>query len=102
MVIKNTTVGKTKGVTIIELGNGDIKVGSLHSKEEKYSGIEFINDVPRRIGTKHNTAGTTTDESNPDAMITFTNIESIEVLERALAKAKIWLRNINGNKENQR
>ena len=94
MIYKNAIIGKIKNVTLIELGDGDVQVAALKSKEDKYVGIEFVNDVPNKIGTKHNTAGTTTDNSNPDAMLTFTNIESIEVVERALAKAKIYMRNL--------
>jgi len=94
MVIKNTQVGKTKGITLIELGNGDVQVAYIQSKEDKYVGVEFVNDKPNPIGTSHNTAGTTTDNSRPEAMMTFTNIASIEIVEEALKKAKIILRNM--------
>ena len=94
MIRKNVQVGSTLVETMIELGNGDVKVGSIRFQDDKQVGIEFVNDVPNPIGTKHNTAGTTTDESNPQAIISFTNVESIEVVERALNKAKVILRNM--------
>ena len=94
MVIKNAQIGETKGITLIELGKGDVQVAYVVSKEDKYVGIEFMNDKPSPIGTKHGTAGTTTDDSRPEAILTFTDIASIEVVERALAKAKVKLRNL--------
>lgn len=94
MILKEVQVGNVKGVTIVELGNGDVKVGYTHSKEEKYVAVIFSNDEPKPIGTAHNTAGTTTNETPPQAMLSFTKVESIEVVERALNKAKIMLRNI--------
>lgn len=93
MVLHNQQIGEVKGITIIELGNGDTKVAYLHQPEEGYTGVMFKNDVQKPIGTKgNNPPGITTDEMPPDAMIIFTNVESIEVVERALAKAKIILK----------
>ena len=94
MVHKNCKVGKAKKVTVIELGSGDVIVSSISCKVDKYAGIAFVNTLPHEIGTKHNTAGCTTDDSQPEAVLIFTKIESIEVVERALEKAKILLRNI--------
>lgn len=95
MVLKDVTVSKAKGVTVIELGKGDVQIAACSNKEDSYAGVTFMNDEPNTIGTKHNTAGTTTDDGKPQAMIVFTSIDSIEVLERALNNAKIFLRNIN-------
>jgi len=94
MVFKNAQIGETKGITLIELGKGDVQVAYVQSKEGKYVGIGFVNDKPQPIGTQHNTVGTTTDYSKPDALLTFTKVESIEVVEEALKKAKIVLRNL--------
>ena len=94
MIYENATIGKTKGIMLIELGNGDLQVASVHSPVDKYSGVQFVNDIPRPIGTKHNTVGLTSDEDPPDAMITFTSIESIEVVQEKLKEAKIKLRHI--------
>ena len=94
MIHKNVQLGTVKGVTMIQLGKGDVKVAFVKSPNEKYSGVQFVNDTTKPIGTKEgNTIGTTTDDSAPQVMITFTDIKSIEVVERALNKAKIWLRN---------
>jgi hypothetical protein len=95
MIHKNARIGSTKGITLIELGNGDVIVAAISCKHNKYVGVEFVNDTPKEIGTKHNTSGATTDDSRPEAILSFTKIESIEVVERALAKAKILLRNID-------
>lgn len=93
MVKYNQQIGKIKGVTIIELGNGDTKVAYVHCKEDKYTGIQFTNDTPKKIGGSDiNTTGVTTDELQPNAMITFTRLESIEIVEKALRKAKIKLK----------
>ena len=94
MVELNQTIGKVKGVTIIELGKGDTKVAFLHCKEDGYTGVQFTNDEVKEIGTTHGVSGVTTDDLQPNAMITFTNVKSIEVVEKALKKAKIFLRNM--------
>ena len=94
MVHKNVKIGGTKGITLIELGEGDVQVAAISCKEHESAGIEFVNDKPNPIGTKHNTAGCTTDNTQPQAILLFTNVASIEVVERALTKAKILLRNI--------
>ena len=94
MIRKDVKVGNTLVETMIELGNGDVKIASLRFQDDKQVGVEFVNDIPNPIGTKHNTAGTTTDESNPQVILSFTNIESIEVVEKALNKAKVILRNM--------
>ena len=62
MVYKNAQIGNTKNIPMIELGNGDVQVGAIFSKEDKYAGLSFMNDKPCKIGTKHNRAGTTTDD----------------------------------------
>jgi len=94
MIYKNDKIGKTKGITLIELGNGDVMVGAIRCKQNKYTGIEFVNNQKKPIGTKHNTVGCTTDNTNPQVILSFKNIESLEVVERALAKAKVFLKNI--------
>jgi hypothetical protein len=95
MIHKNVQIGNTKGITLIELGKGDVIIGAISCKVNKYTGVEFVNDTPRPIGTKSNTVGCTTDNTRPEAILTFTDIKSIAVVEEALAKAKIMLRNIN-------
>ena len=94
MIRNKVQVGATLVETMIELGNGDVKVAALRFQDDKQVGVEFVNDVPNPIGKKHNTSGTTTDESNPQVILSFTNVESIDVVERALNKAKVMLRNM--------
>lgn len=93
MIYKSVQIGKTKNITLIRLGNGDIKVAWVYNKEDGYVGLEFVNDVPGKIGREHNDKGTT-DESKPQAMLIFTDIKSIEVVEEFLKKAKIKLKNM--------
>jgi hypothetical protein len=93
MVEFNQEIGKTKGVTIIELGNGDLQVSMIHNKEDGYTGIQFVNDIKRPIGTHHaGMVGLTTDESEPSAIITFSNLESLSVFEKHLNYAKLKLK----------
>jgi len=95
MIHKNAEIGNTKGITLIELGGGDVQISVISCKVNKYTGVEFVNDKPTPIGTKHNTVGCTTDNTQPQAILSFTSVASIEVVERALAKAKILLRNMD-------
>lgn len=97
MVIKDTEIGSVKGVTLIELGEGDVKVAFVKNFDEKYSGVMFANDTKKPIGSSDAPAGGTSDEYDMQALLTFTSIESIEVVERHLAKAKIQLRQILKN-----
>ena len=92
MVEFNQKIGKTNNVTIIELGKGDTKVAYVHCKEDGYTGISFTNDSIKPIGTSDGCSGITTDDLQPNAMLTFTSIESLEVVERNLHKAKLKLR----------
>jgi hypothetical protein len=91
MVEFNQKIGRSKGVTIIELGKGDTKVSYIHCKEDGYTGVLFTNDTVNPIGTKHGVSGVTTDELQPNAMLIFTSIKSIEVVERKLHMAKLKL-----------
>lgn len=93
MVIKNQTIGNVKEVTLIELGSGDVKVSCVKQFDEKYTGVMFCNDKPNPVGTDH-VGGGTTDEYDLQVMLTFTNIESIEVVEKHLKRAKTYLKQI--------
>jgi hypothetical protein len=99
MVEFNQTIGKTKGVTIIELGKGDLQVSMIHNEKNGYTGIQFVNDIERPIGTHHmGMAGLTTDETEPNALITFSNLQSLEVFEKHLKYAKLKLKQQLKNK----
>jgi hypothetical protein len=50
--------------------------------------------VKKTIGTVDAPAGGTTDEYNLQALLTFTSMESLEIVEKNLAQAKIQLRQI--------
>ena len=92
MVEFNQEIGRTKDITIIELGKGDTKVAYIHCKEDGYTGVSFTNDSIKPIGTSTGCSGITTDDLQPNAMLIFTSIESLEVVERNLHKAKLKLK----------
>ena len=87
MIKKNVKYSEIENVTVIELGNGDVKVADTRHLDEK-TGVVFWNDVPRPIGETDDSCGKTTDETGIDVIIHFNKVESIEVVERALARAK--------------
>ena len=91
MVHKNIKFGNVNGVTLIELGKGNVRVACIKNPGQGYTGVQFVNDTSKPAGGPQNTIGTTTDDSRPDAIITFTDTKSIEVVERALRKAKTYL-----------
>jgi len=88
MVRQKCKVSNTDNVAVIELGYGDVQVGSITNPIDKYAGIGFMNDEVNPIGTQFKTKGTTTDDSGLDAMLIFKNLESFEVFEEHLANAK--------------
>ena len=91
MIHKNSKLGNTKNVTIVELGTGDIKVGYIKQPDEGYTGVSFKNSDKFDIGHLHDDAGETTDEYNPEAVIIFTNPKSIDVVIEQLNLAKCGL-----------
>ena len=94
MVHKNRIYGEIHNVTHIELGDGDVIVSD--TKSEGYNGISFINDSPKTVNTSHNLSGKNTNETGLDALITFKNIESLEVFERSIQRIKkIMIKNKN-------
>ena len=93
MINKNVKYSEVENVTVIELGNGDVKVADTTHLDEK-TGVVFWNDVPRPIGETTDSYGKTTDETGIDVIIHFTKVESIEVVERALVRAKNELKRI--------
>ena len=96
MIHKNATVGELNSIYHIELGKGDVQVNVAQWPSEGAVSLTFKQDVESHpIGTGHNHAGTTTDEVEPNALISFSNIESLEVVQRALDRARIYLRNIH-------
>ena len=90
MIRKNTSLAGIKNTIEIGLGNGDVSITATRCQVDKYTGIAFKNCNPVQIGKiDGSTAGGTLDELDPDAVITFTDVKSIEILERALNKAKM-------------
>ena len=100
MIDKNVKYGNIYNVTVIDLGNGDVKVSDTTHLEEK-TGVVFWNDTPKPIGETDDSAGKTTDETGIDVIIHFTKVESIEVVERALLRAKSKLKEIISQKQSE-
>jgi hypothetical protein len=94
MVLKNIKYSEIENVTIIELGKGDVKVSDTTHASGDRVGVMFTNDVPNEIGTSHADKGKDSNEVGVDALITFDNIASLEVVEKALKNAKRELRKI--------
>lgn len=89
MITKNENYGISKGVTIADFGKGDILVSDGFIEETKTGCLMLANDVPNEIGKDHpERIGKTTDELKQDIIFTFTKPESIDVVIRALERAK--------------
>jgi len=97
MVIKNIKYGSIENVTVIELGNGDVMVSDTIHPPEDTVGVMFTNDEANPIGTDHDVTGMNSNDLGIDAIITFNNIESIEVVERALSRAKDAIKSTQSN-----
>lgn len=78
---------------IMEFGHGDISVTGFKKVDNKLVGIAFKNQEPHQIGVRDaSTCGAELKNSDSSILMTFTKVESIEVLERALREAKIRLK----------
>lgn len=98
MITKNETYGISENVTIADFGTGDIVVADGFIHETKTGCLMLANDVPNDIGKDHpERIGKTTDEVKQDVVFTFTNVESINVVIRALERAKIKMMWANGD-----
>lgn len=88
MIYKSKQLGKHK-IILAEFGEGDIAVDFIYEPSGLYTGITLKNTNKYPIGHKNpEDIGKTTDESKPDIMLSFTKTESIDVVIRALKKAK--------------
>lgn len=93
MIHRNIKSGKNDNVTVIELGRGDVKIQNVqYPSTEQQSGfiaISFTNDVPHEIGFDHKDGGVVPlDKWNPDVLISFFKLESLEVLQDQLNIAR--------------
>jgi len=92
MVLKNIQFASTPDVTLLEFGNGDIITSCIQSTTANavpYGGLCFTNSAPHIIGTEHEDHnGKTTDDIQPQAIITFTKLESFDVVIERLQLAR--------------
>lgn len=90
MVYNGLKIGEIDNTTLIYLGYGNTKVSVTSCEDEsggKYSCIMFTNlDEPIPVGT--DIEDNNSDHVRPQAIITFFNLESIDVIMMALKKAK--------------
>jgi hypothetical protein len=97
-ISKNCTVGKTTGVTVIEMGKGDVSVASVESTSiihPKVFGISLKNIPSLPLGTLLPDKGKSLDETGVDVLIYFHNKASLEVFQRSLDHVR---ENLNENK----
>lgn len=94
MIKKNETVEGCEGITLMEFGTGDI--GVTFVMDSDYSGVLFKNQKPVEIGTPENLGNNMTIQNfTTEVMMTFTKVESIDVVIHNLELAKAKLLNLN-------
>lgn len=87
MIHKDAKIGTIEGVTWVEMGTGDVLVSSSKSSDGLV-GLILVQDIPREVSSKSNTEGKSTDETGLDVFISFSKIQSIDVVIRALERCK--------------
>lgn len=90
MIIKNTQFAKTKDVTHLAFGDGDIAVGAMKSKEGKFAGVFFKNIKPGKINRDlpEVKSGLMDEKDTFEAVMSFTEIESMDVVINAMKDAR--------------
>lgn len=90
MIKKNQIVDECEGITVMEFGSGDI--GVTHVIGQDYTGVLFKNQESREIGSPETLKeGITVKEYETEVAMTFTNVESINVVIGQLQQAKMLL-----------
>lgn len=78
MIYKKIDFAKTKDVTVLEFGKGDIKVQPASGVD--YESLMFKTSKPYPIGTNHKSKGKNSDWFKPEVVMIFPNINSIDVV----------------------
>lgn len=92
MIFKNVDYAATSGVTLLEFGLGDICMMCIEANDTDggpLGGLIFKATEPHPIG--HDDAsvlGKTTDDIQPEVIMTFSKVESIDVLIERLQMAR--------------
>jgi|11BtaG_2_1085332.scaffolds.fasta_scaffold06836_9 hypothetical protein len=89
MIRKNIEFGNLKDVTVLEFGKGDIQVQP--SLGDDYTAVLFKTDEINPIGTEHETKGKDSDWFKTEIAMTFTNVESLDVVVKKLKEARKYL-----------
>jgi len=89
MIIKNARLGKTKNVTVCEMGIGDVQmVSSEKGKDGKTILAMKTVPEPRPINVIEKSNVKTFDEMQPDLVFIFSNTESIDGFINMLQECK--------------
>ncbi len=81
MITKNANYGKTKNVTVLELGTGDCKMA--HSKfqnNEVHLAFKTTEPNPINVALEPYPKGTTMNDIQPELVFIFRKIESIDAV----------------------
>ena len=85
-MIRKTNFGKLENILVLEFGKGTIQVQPASG--EGYECLMFKSDDENPIGTEHQTKGKNSDWFKPEVVMTFTNLESLQVVMNALETVK--------------
>jgi len=93
MIHRNIKSGNKEDITVIELGSGDVKIQNVEypttEKQVGFIAMSFTNDTPHEIGFDNADSGEIPlDKWNPDVIISFFKLESLEVLQEQLNIAR--------------
>lgn len=90
MITKNVTIEDVSGVTLVEMGTGDICICGIDWNEEDAHGIFFSQDVEKPIDkwdTVENPITSFSQAINP-VLIRFTREESVDQVINSLIEVK--------------
>ena len=91
MIRKNIQFGSLEDVTVLEFGKGDIQVQPAIGDD--YAAVLFKSDEEYPIGTEHETKGKDSDWFKTEIAMTFTNVDSLDVVVKKLKEARKYLTN---------
>jgi hypothetical protein len=90
MIHKDATFGKTKNVTLLEFGTGDILMTGSRKSDEGITVVAMKTmNKPMPINVRFDSRYKTFNEMQPEVVLVFKEIESIDSLISALQNTKI-------------
>ncbi|GGH24788.1 hypothetical protein FAZ19_16170 [Sphingobacterium alkalisoli] len=82
MIYKNIQYGNTKGVTVVEFGNGSLNIVDSYGVNDDHRSILIHQQDARPIGSGGEfLKGMSADDFNPEVVLHFKNIEGLKVLK---------------------